>query len=77
MLPTLTCAGCAKAAVPQLSWQQMSSGAMHLRADCGECHRWIKFVEQSPLWLSLAPVKLPDSPKGPSEPDPTLQGNLL
>lgn len=44
---TLACARCGKNVVPKLNYQEASNGATHLRADCGHCGSFIKFLRQT------------------------------
>lgn len=49
IVPQLTCHRCCKTVIPVVY-----PVSPHLRADCPECGRYIKFVPQCEPWLSLA-----------------------
>lgn len=42
----LKCGYCFTTNVPMLSWQEFSNGTVHLRAECPECKRYIKYLPQ-------------------------------
>lgn len=39
------------------SWQQMKNGGKHLRVDCAECGRYVKFAPQIEPYISLVNQK--------------------
>jgi RNase P subunit RPR2 len=55
-----TCTKCKKKVRVRLSWQKRSDGQYHLRVDCTECGRWIKWAIQDPELLKYAPPKPKD-----------------
>lgn len=50
---TVDCRACGTV-VPAVRWQTASNGVRHLRADCSQCGRWVKFLAQTTGWRRLA-----------------------
>jgi hypothetical protein len=56
MMKELVCTSCGviqKLEEAKLSYQRMSTGGAHVRADCCECGAWIKWLPQTPETLTL------------------------
>jgi hypothetical protein len=54
--PVVDCRNCGPVA-PRLYWKPFAGGLYHLGAECPECGRWVKWLNQSPQWLELAPER--------------------
>ena len=63
MMLELTCPYCATVDEPYLGWQVFDNGAVHLRAECRSCGRYIKYLKQSEpdgspsVWALMAPSR--------------------
>jgi len=51
----LFCTVCDTRLPPMLSWTIQKNGAVHLRADCPKCGRWLTWLAQTEQWVRKAP----------------------
>jgi hypothetical protein len=49
----IACSGC-NGTTFKTSWQTFANGTRHLRMDCAECGRFVRFTKQTPAALSAA-----------------------